>query len=174
MARTVRRRQKHRIYWVEIGFLILGLIALRPSLVTDLVSMGRGSSESYLPRSQLMGDYGRGFPANYPNTGGYSSYYPNWNQPSYPSSYPATYPSAYPSVEPNLGTWNPAWQQTASMPYTTPYSASNVAWPNAQVHQWVHNGASTPLVASPSWNSSIPSTVPNRYPSTAPVYTGRY
>jgi hypothetical protein len=37
----VRRRSKQRIYWVEIGFLILGLIALRPSLVSDILNMGR-------------------------------------------------------------------------------------------------------------------------------------
>jgi len=172
MARTVRRRHRQRIYWVEIGFLILGLIALRPSLVTDLVSMGRGTPDRYPPRSQFVNDYAPAFQANYPNPVGFSSYYPNWNQPLYPASYPATYPASYPALDPSAGagTWNSSLQQIAS----TTYPSSNVAWPNAQVHQWVHNGASAPLVASPSWNNSIPSTVPNRYPSTAPVYTGRY
>lgn len=162
MARTIRRRRKQRVYWVEIGFLILGLIALRPSLVTDLVSMGRGTSDRYAPRSPFAGDYVPAFQANGANPVGLSSYYPNWNQPMVPS--------ANPPYPPYTGTWNTPVQQVAA----TPYPNSNAAWPDAQVHQWVHNGASAPLVASPSWNPSIPNTVPNRYPSTSPVYTGRY
>jgi len=168
MARTVRRRHRQRIYWVEIGFLILGLIALRPSLVTDLVSMGRGTTDyRYAPRSQFVSDYAPAYQPNYPNTNypntvGFSSYYPNWNHPIPPSTYAP--------MDPNAGAWNPSLQQIAS----TTYPSSNAAWPNAQVHQWVHNGNSAPLVASPSWNNPIPSPAPNRYPSTVPVYTGRY
>ncbi|MFO0013867.1 MAG: hypothetical protein ACK553_14085 [Planctomycetota bacterium] len=125
MARSVRRRQKQRLYWVEIGFLILGLIALRPSLVTDLVAMGRSA-----PAIQ----------GNDPSAVGFRSYYPNWNQPTYQM------------VDPRLGTWNPAWQ-----PSPVPnYPPSNVAWPDAQVHQRIHNGETAPHVASPTWNTPIP------------------
>jgi hypothetical protein len=157
MARTVRRRSKQRIYWVEIGFLILGLIALRPSLVSDILNMGR-SPEPYIPRTQFVGNYSNDYYRNYPNSAGVSSYYPVWNQPSYPTSDPR-------------------------VSYGAP---SNVAWPDAQVHQYIHNGSSAPLVASPTfgnnqwnnntWNSNslAPYSGPNRYPSSTPVYTGRY
>jgi hypothetical protein len=163
MARTVRRRKKQRIYWVEIGFLILGLIALRPSLVSDVLNMGRNPNVD-VPPIRYVGDYRNDYYRNDPGSAGVSSYYPVWNQPSYP----------------------------ASDPLRSTYAASsNVAWPDAQVHQFVHNGASGPLVASPSlgnggwsnnnWNNNpwtgnslVPYSGPNRYPTPTPVYTGRY
>lgn len=43
MSRTIRRRKRQRIYWAEIGFLILGLIALRPSIVAEIAAMGKQS-----------------------------------------------------------------------------------------------------------------------------------
>lgn len=178
MSRTVRRRSKQRIYWVEIGFLILGLIALRPSLVTDIVNMGR-SPEPYIPRSQFLGEYSNDYYRNYPSSAGVSSYYPVWNQPTYPT-YSTNQPNAIYDPRASYG------------------AASNVAWPDAQVHQLVHNGqlvnngASAPLIASPTlgnnqtlgnnpwnnnaWNSNslAPYSGPNRYPSSTPIYTGRY
>ncbi|MBU6237745.1 MAG: hypothetical protein KGQ51_07945 [Planctomycetes bacterium] len=169
MARMVRRRSKQRIYWVEIGFLILGLIALRPSLVSDILNMGR-NPQPYIPRTQLVGDYSNDYYRNYPSSAGVSSYYPVWNQPSYSVSDPRV------SYDPRT-TYDPRSSNVAS---------SNVAWPDAQVHQYIHNGSSAPLVASPTfgnnqwnnnaWNSNslAPYSGPNRYPSSTPVYTGRY
>lgn len=147
MARSIRRRRKQqRIYWMEIGFLLLGLIALRPSLVTDLASMGRLNSERDRTQSQVR------FPINDSEMVGLSSYYPNWNasSPHTPFSYPN------PSYDPRLGQWNTYRPPNAVV--TLP--ASNAAWPNAQMHQWVHNGdampVAPPLMASPAWNNNVP------------------
>lgn len=167
MTRTIRRRKKQRIYWVEIGFLVLGLIALRPSLVTDLVAMGQ-SSDRFVPKREFVGDYRNPAYTDYTNGAGIRSYYPAWN------------PSTYPTVDPRTA-------------YTNPSSA---AWPDPRMHQWVHNGTPAPLVASPTlsnngwginpwnnnpWNNNngysnplVPSSDPSRYPTPTPVYTGRY
>jgi hypothetical protein len=126
---------------MEIGFLILGLIALRPSLVTDLAAMGRTNSERYPIRPLFLTDDDRaGYRTGSSNAIGLSSYYPNWDvSPTQPYS-----PYFNPGIDPRLGN----------------YPASNVAWPNAQVHQWVHNGnvapGAAPLMASPTWNNTVP------------------
>ncbi|MCU0708664.1 MAG: hypothetical protein MUF23_10255 [Pirellula sp.] len=73
--------------------------------------------------------------------------------------------------------WGTTYQLNTPAPTslsTTNPTASGVAWPNAQVHQLVHNGVSTPHVASPPWPISAPNPSYYPYPSTAPGSTGRY
>lgn len=143
MARSVRRRQKQRLYWVEIGFLILGIIALRPSLVTDLANMGR------VPQQ---------VPAIPQNAVGFSSYYPNWNQPAYQPNYQPQAAYQYQAAYPPQTTYQnqPVYQAMDPRFPATNYPASNVAWPNAQMHQWVHAGETQPLLASPAWSNTVP------------------
>ena len=41
---TRRRRKKRRFYWVELGFLLLGLIGLRPEILTEVFPNNRAST----------------------------------------------------------------------------------------------------------------------------------
>lgn len=43
---TRRRRKKRRFYWVELGFLLLGLIGLRPEILTELLPSNRSNNQS--------------------------------------------------------------------------------------------------------------------------------
>ena len=45
MSTSARRKRSKRFYWAEIGFLILGLIALKPEILTELIPTGRDSSQ---------------------------------------------------------------------------------------------------------------------------------
>ena len=42
-----RRRKKRRFYWVELGFLLLGLIGLRPEILTELFPNNRQTTSSF-------------------------------------------------------------------------------------------------------------------------------
>lgn len=159
MARSVRRRRKQRVYWVEIGFLILGLIVLRPSLVAEIAAMGRGESDRNVSRYPSNRENDPGYQARTPNAVGFRSYYPDWT------------PTPQQSFDPRTAVGNSAWppQVMANHPDHT------VAWPDAQVHQWIHRGAVAPHVASPMTHyPSIPNASPSPYPSANPPYTGRY
>lgn len=43
---TRRRRKKRRFYWVELGFLLLGIIGLRPEILTELFPSNRSNIQS--------------------------------------------------------------------------------------------------------------------------------
>jgi hypothetical protein len=174
MAKSVRRRKKQRFYWAEIGFLILGLIALRPSLVADLAAMTRPPST---PEYRAVYDRGYSYPSmdlRYDD--------PRYIVPSVPSHHVAYWPqydartASLPATQ-HSNAWGTTYQLNTPAPTslsTTNPTASGVAWPNAQVHQLVHNGVSTPHVASPPWPISAPNPSYYPYPSTAPGSTGRY
>lgn len=43
---TRRRRKKQRFYWVELGFLLLGIIGLKPEILTELLPSNRANVQS--------------------------------------------------------------------------------------------------------------------------------
>lgn len=140
MVRNVRRRRKQRFYWAEIGFLILGLIGLRPSIVSEIFSM-RPTMESRAPR----------------NTNTFYDTTQPWAQPSVQQSQAFTYPTPLPgalSYTPDRPTQYQANYPTSSNAWE-PARSSKVTWPDAQLHNYVHTGGTTPNSAPPYYGAPM-------------------
>lgn len=219
MAKYVRRKRKPRFYWAEIGFLLLGLIGLKPSIITELFAVRRippvqasrpndinvvdawNNIQKILP--WLEAQAGTGPWGGVPTTATYlaqvpaqyqasdSTHYPAQYQGNYQANYQANYPAYSGYSTPNLlpsnalvsspqllqgqpspynGTSATAWNVPASnAPWPTQQQAtlaSNVAWPDARVHQSVHAGSQSAAIATTTnYPPSYPST---SYPPTNP------
>ena len=81
---TRRRTKKRRFYWAELGFLLLGLIGLRPEIITEFFPSSR-STPQLAPNGYYV------LPAQpIPNTGTIHGLVSNYGT-SYPQSYQQTY-----------------------------------------------------------------------------------
>ena len=176
-----RRRKKPRFYWAEIGFLLLGLIGLRPSLITELLpTTSSRPTTSLTPTSAAPTSYEfQGMPIGYAppfavQSQPASTFPPPWPAYTHTAAYapPQGYPSSYGVTysEPPLTI---ASQTSAASTSGNP----RAAWPDARTHQFVHHGGVAPTAPPvvPSTPASYPagysSGSPGGYPST---YLGRY
>ena len=101
---TRRRRKKRRFYWVELGFLILGLIGLRPEILTEFFPNRRTSEPvtTYYPQPLLQPVYQPIYPApaqqlayGYPQyQQQYQQQYPQQHQQQPAYQYPGNYDSS--------------------------------------------------------------------------------
>ena len=165
-----RRRKKRRFYWVELGFLILGLIGLRPEILTELFPNHRPAPAAsfYSPVQTLL-------PANsgYDLSGqpllSYSYPQPNpaaaWQNPAwnaYPSHYPPhPQPNAPYRPDPNL--YDP--NRIASNPaQVTSRYAANPAYPSPTTTGYPQNFYPTqPAGPTPNGSSLPPVAWPEGY-----------
>ena len=162
-----RRRKKRRFYWVELGFLILGLIGLRPEILTELFPNNRPSptanfynpvynpvqnvhpaSTGYDLAGQPMLSYS--YPQAYPAAA--------WSNPSwsaYPSHYPPQpQPNAPSRPDPNL--YN-ASRIAANPSQVTSRYAANPAYPSQYTNGYPQNAyPSQPTGQSPAGTSQSP------------------
>lgn len=150
-----RRRKKRRFYWVELGFLILGLIGLRPEILTELFPNHRPAPAAsfYTPVQTLL-------PANSPyDLSGqpllsYSYPQPNpapaWQNPAW-NTYPSPYPpnlydpnriASNPSQVTSRYATNPAYPSPTTTGYPQSFYPTQPAGPSP-------NGSSLPPVAWP-------------------------
>ncbi|MFM8189672.1 MAG: hypothetical protein ACKN85_14425 [Pirellula sp.] len=139
---TRHRRKKRRFYWVELGFLLLGLIGLRPEILTELLPNHQNhyvpvpSPQTFLqPIYQVPGQQTHGY--------------------SYP---PATYLPAnnYPPTQPRLAS-NPAFNPSE---VTSRYSTN----PGYAYGSTSSNNSTPPVVWPEGYQpSSYPSNGPNVY-----------
>jgi hypothetical protein len=170
-----RRRKKRRFYWVELGFLILGLIGLRPEILTELFPNHRPAPAAnfYSPVQTLL-------PANsgYDLSGqpllSYSYPQPNpavaWQNPAwnaYPSPYPPQpQPNAPYRLDPNLYDANRIASNPSQM--TSRYAA-NPAYPSQYTTGYPQNVypqnvyPTQPAGRSPSGTSLPPVAWPEGY-----------
>jgi len=177
MARSARRKRKRKFYWAEIGFLILGFIGLRPSILAEILGLEPTPEPESTWNASPLNDV-----ADIPSTQwGAAPWGQEWNTfqppaspwPHYiamqppaatqPSSQPAQYQANYhPAVPQYQAAVVPQYQAPAASPWATsqwaapswvaaqpaPQSSStNVAWPDAQMHQSVHHGGMVPVVS---------------------------
>lgn len=177
---TRRRRKKRRFYWVELGFLLLGLIGLRPEILTELFPNNRSNVSAlsqgvpiqtvYVPVQspqtllqpiyQFPGEQNPGY--SYPAYSNQSqlAYNPGYQTASYPpANYPATtYPTTnnYPTNQPRLAS-NPALN---SSEVTSRYSTN----PGYAYGSTSSNHSTPPVVWPEGYQpSSYPSSGPNVY-----------
>ena len=120
---TRRRRKKRRFYWVELGFLILGLIGLRPEILTEVFPTRRTiePATTYYPQPLLQPVYQPIYQAPPQQlTYGYQQYQQQFQQQyQQPSAY--QYPGNYDSsrYDPARVASNPS--QVTSRYATNPY-----------------------------------------------------
>lgn len=116
---TRRRRKKRRFYWVELGFLILGLIGLRPEILTEVFPSRRPiePATTYYPQQLLQPVYQPVYQAQPQQlTYGYPQYQqPYQQQPNY--QYPPPYDNS--RYDPARVASNPS--QVTSRYATNPY-----------------------------------------------------
>jgi hypothetical protein len=171
---TRHRRKKRRFYWVELGFLLLGLIGLRPEILTELLPHHQNhyvpvpSPQTFLqpiyqvPEQQT---HGYSYPAYYNHPQGQLAYNPGYQTASYPvANYPpASYPPAtylpannYPPTQPRLAS-NPALNPSE---VTSRYSTN----PGYAYGSTSSNNSTPPVVWPEGYQpSSYPSNGPNVY-----------
>jgi hypothetical protein len=138
---TRRRRKKRRFYWVELGFLLLGLIGLRPEILTEFFPNQRVSipATAYYPQPLLQPVYQPVYQAPPQQlTYGYPQYqqpYQQLQQPTY-QQYPAFYDSgrydpariaSNPSQVTSRYATNPSGYATGST--SSNHSTPPVVWP---------------------------------------------
>jgi len=124
MSTSARRKRSRRFYWAEIGFLVLGLIALKPEILTELIPTGRTSSQLASQSAWNQAALNNAFLSNAAlAAGGNAVFVPVPGTLLYPASY--TTQGAFASTPTAMQTPLPASYTTAS--YSTPYLASNGA-----------------------------------------------
>lgn len=127
MSTSARRKRSRRFYWAEIGFLVLGLIALKPEILTELIPTGSNSSQlasqaalnQALLNTAVLNNAGLSNAAL--GAGGNAVFVPVPGTLLYPANY-AT-PSMFASIPSGMQTTQPATYMTAS--YSAPYIASS-------------------------------------------------
>lgn len=122
MSTSARRKRSRRFYWAEIGFLVLGLIALKPEILTELIPTGRNSSQlaSQAALNQVAMNnalFGNASLA----AGGNAVFVPVSGTLLYPANYLT--PTSFASAPVSMQTTQPSSYTTAS--YSAPYLASN-------------------------------------------------
>ncbi|MCY3006049.1 MAG: hypothetical protein NTV29_08725 [Planctomycetota bacterium] len=179
-----RRRKKRRFYWVELGFLILGLIGLRPEILTELFpnNRPRPTANFYSPvynPAQTLHPANNGYDPSGQPLLSYS--YPQayaaaaWSNPSwnaYSSPYP---PQAQPNSpyrpDPNLYDPNRIASNPAQM--TSRYAA-NPAYPSPYSSGYPQNAyPSQPAGQSPAGTSQPPVAWPDGYQPNNSTYYRR-
>jgi len=144
---TRRRRKKQRFYWVELGFLLLGIIGLRPEILTELLPSNRSNIQSLsqspayttlvVPLQQVQPVVQNNLPAyqplyqvaQQPATHSYSLY-ATQPQPQAPLQYNASYdPSRYDSARIASNPSQVTSRYNSSNGYSTGSVSSNSSYP---------------------------------------------
>jgi hypothetical protein len=150
---TRRRRSRRRFYWPELGFLILGIIGLKPEIITALLPSSRNPS---------MVRVVDGTPVTWvanPNNGTGNP----WNlgtDPSIRTNYSSYYPSL--TVASNYPTNQTASQSWYSTPDLSQGTLSNnfgtghppVVWPDKYAPNSVMHSNGSYLAAQPTLSTS--------------------
>jgi len=119
MSTSARRKRSRRFYWAEIGFLVLGIIALKPEILTELIPTGRNSSQVAWNNTSF------GNPLM--DAGGSALFIPVSGTVLYPASYPnpTSYVSPTNYAPTNYAATNYAAANSAVANYGSPYPMSN-------------------------------------------------
>ena len=141
MSTSARRKRSKRFYWAEIGFLILGLIALKPEILTELIPTGRDSSQlatqaalnQVALNNALFGNASLA-------AGGNAVFVPVSGTLLYPANYLT--PTTFASAPIGLQSTQPTSYTTAS--YSTPYLASNGIASNGIASSYHHSAQANP------------------------------
>lgn len=178
---TRRRRKKRRFYWVELGFLLLGLIGLRPEILTELFPNNRSNTTALIQDPANQSFYA---PAQSP----VGAPMPPWTmQPIYPPEphwggygYPPNVNQPQPQPQLAVNTNYPATGYPATgSPPTEARVASNPNLPPSEVTSRYSTNAGYAAYGSTSSNTSTPPVVwpegyqpsgyqPNRFPPSSP------
>jgi len=152
---TRRRRKKRRFYWVELGFLLLGLIGLRPEILTELFPNNRPNPNALTqlnPYNTLYAPVATADPLSQPLL-----------QPAYQAYQPAyqTYQPAYQASSYNQPQYDPARIASNPSQVTSRYS-TNPAYPQNTYPQNTY--AQYPARTASGTSSSSSSTPPVVWP----------
>jgi len=171
MSTTRRRSKKPRFYWAELGFLLLGLIGLRPEIITELLPT---RNYNYTPYQSgqihpVAGYYQPQFayqqPAYQPQT------YQQPIQYSHPPLYaqPTTPLLANPPQTYTASTYQQPQSRIANLPTTYPTTSTN--------QNYRPTAGNTPPVVwpegyAPSTLNPLYTQIPNQQNTYAPVGSG--
>lgn len=124
MSTSARRKRSKRFYWAEIGFLVLGIIALKPEILTELIPTGRSSSQLASQAALNQVALNNAFLNNAAlASGGNAVFVPVPGTLLYPANYVT--PATFASTPVGIQTTQPTNYTTAS--YSTPYVANGVS-----------------------------------------------
>ena len=186
MSTTRRRNRKPRFYWAELGFLLLGLIGLRPEIITELLPT---RNNNYPPTHANQLQPLAGYPPYYQQPAAYQqpvAYQPQlaYQQPvhnpqsiNYANSpYPTTNPTYYAA-----NTYQQPQSRIANLPttYPTPNNNSTVAptSSNLTIPNYRSTPPNTPPVVwpegyAPSTLNPLYTPIPNQQNTYSPVGSG--
>ena len=170
---TRRRRKKRRFYWVELGFLLLGLIGLRPEILTELFPNNRPNPNALTqlnPYNSLYAPVSTADPLSQPLLQpAYQAYQPayqaypqqsGYSQPQYLSGYEAN------RYDPNR--YDPARIASNPSQVTSRYS-TNPAYPQNIYPQNIYPQNTYPQNTSAQYPAGIASGSSSSSSSTPPV-----
>lgn len=184
---TRRRRSKKRFYWAEIGFLLLGLIGLKPEIITAFLPQSRpvtvptyydwpsGSQFAHANDAAIDAAIQRANLLNAMHPNGMLMV-PNGNEWGNATQFASYHPASTTQAIPASST-SPWSQVTSTKPYggNQPWSSSNTSPPVAWPDKWGPNGVpvphavNLPQYAVPQYNvASLPQ------PSSASTSTSYY
>jgi hypothetical protein len=161
---TRRRRKKRRFYWVELGFLLLGLIGLRPEILTELFPNNRPNPNALTqlnPYNTLYAPVATADPLSQPLLQpAYQAYQPAYQayQPAY-QAYPQQSSYSQPQYDPARVASNPS--QVTSRYSTNPAYPQNT-YPQNTYPQ--NTSAQYPAGIASGSSSSSSSTPPVVWP----------
>ncbi len=138
MSQFPRQKRQARSYWAELGFLVLGLFALQPNLLSSLVSGTHNNSSPYAERTSYPGYQNVSNPnsQNWQANSLGSMYWPSYQNPAngqqaWPnsamsSSYIQPMQTSYQQSNPRTAVWDYNSNQPGSLPtsYGFPYQNS--------------------------------------------------
>jgi len=158
---TRRRRKKRRFYWVELGFLLLGLIGLRPEILTELFPNNRPNPNALTqlnPHNTLYAPVATADPLSQPLL-----------QPAYQAYQPAyqAYQPAYQAYQPAYQAYQPAYQASS---YNQPqYDPARIASNPSQVTSRYSTNPAYPQNTSAQYPARTASGTSSSSSSTPPV-----
>jgi hypothetical protein len=158
MSSTKTRKKNSRFYWAELGFLVLGLVGLNPSLLTDLLVGNSVPAPQNFSAQPLYGH-----PTSSPTQSQYGAYPPTTYAPSGGYGSHQAYPPSAQFHQTGYG---------ATPPTTSMFSQQDIPLLASQVSEYLSSAT------APWWNSP-PGTQgsQNVRPSTAglaPTYSNTY